>query len=163
MAKEDEGAEGAGGAPRPRSRRLLLLVILIFVLVLAGGGAYYFFFMRKAQDAAKTEEAPKPPKTYVFYNLPGFIVNLPGTAGRTSFLKITLSLELDSSADVAPVQAVMPRIIDYIQAYLRELKPEDLKGTAGLSRARQELLDRVRDAAPTANVNDVLFQEVLIQ
>ncbi len=173
MAKENEAQEapaaaaGAAAPPEPKrrvSRRLLLFVILPLVLLLAGGAAYYFFFFKKAQDETKAEKPPPPPKTYVFYNLPGFVVNLPSpTAGRTSFLKVTISLELDSQADVPKVQAVMPRIVDHVQSYLRELRPEDVKGTAGISRMRQEMLDRVVAAAPGAKVDDVLLQELLLQ
>jgi len=176
VAKENEAQEApaaaAGGAaapPEPKrrvSRRLLLFVILPLVLLLAGGAGYYFFFFKKAQDEAKAnaEKPPPPPKTYVFYNLPGFVVNLPSSvAGRTSFLKVTISLELDSQADVQKVQAVMPRIVDHVQSYLRELRPEDVKGTAGISRMRQEMLDRVAAAAPGAKVDDVLLQELLLQ
>jgi flagellar FliL protein len=175
VAKENEAQEApaaaAGGAaappPEPKrrvSRRLLLFVILPLVLLLAGGAGYYFFFFKKAQDETKADKPPPPPKTYVFYNLPGFVVNLPSsTAGRTSFLKVTISLELDSQADVPKVQAVMPRIVDHVQSYLRELRPEDVKGTAGISRMRQEMLDRVVAAAPGAKVDDVLLQELLLQ
>lgn len=174
MAKENEAQEapagGGGDAAAPAepkrrfSRRLLLFVILPLLLLLAGGAGYYFFFFKKAQEQAKAEKPPPPPKTYVFYNLPGFVVNLPSsTAGRTSFLKVTISLELDSQADVPKVQAVMPRIVDHVQSYLRELRPEDVKGTAGISRMRQEMLNRVAAAAPGAKVDDVLLQELLLQ
>ncbi len=167
MAKDDgaqDGTEGGGGRKRRLSRTLILFVILPLVVLLAGGAGYYYFFFSKKKDEAAAEKKPPPPKTYVFYNLPGFVVNLPAsTAGRTSFLKVTISLELDSAADVAPVQAVMPRIVDHVQAYLRELRPADLRGTTALSRMRQEMLDRVASAAPAAKVDDVLLQELLLQ
>lgn len=170
MAVEEGAQAGAGGAaPRaaePRSRfsrrRLLLFVILPLLLLLAGGAGYYFFFFKKKHEPEAAK--PPPPKTYVFYNLPGFVVNLATTTpGRTSFLKVTISLELDSAADVPAVQAVMPRIVDRLQAYLRELRPEDLKGTTALTRMRQEMLARVTSAAPNAKVDDVLLQELLLQ
>jgi len=169
VAKENEAPEApaaGGGAAEPKrrfSRRLLLFVILPLVLLLAGGAGYYFFFFKKAQQATQAEKPPPPPKTYVFYNMPGFVVNLPAAAGRSSFLKVTIALELDSQADVPKVQAVMPRIVDHVQAYLRELRPEDVKGTAGLQRMRQEMLDRVTEAAPAAKVDGVLLQELLLQ
>lgn len=164
MAKEDEAQDGAaGGGSKPRSsRRLLLFVILPLVLLLAGGAGYYYFFFNKKKAETQAEK-PAPPKTYVFYNLPGFVVNLPASSGHVSFLKVTISLELDSQADVPAVQAVMPRIVDHVQAYLRELRPEDLKGTAALTRMRQEMLARVTSAAPAAKVDDVLLQELLLQ
>jgi flagellar protein FliL len=170
VAKENEaptapaGGDGPPAEPKRRfSRRLLLFVILPMLLLLAGGTGSYFFFFKKPKEESEAEKKPPPPKTYVFYNLPGFVVNLPSTSGRTSFLKVTISLELDSAADVPLVQAVMPRIVDHVQSYLRELRPEDVKGTAGISRMRQEMLERVAAAAPGAKVDDVLLQELLLQ
>lgn len=163
MAKDDLAQGGA--EPKPRSgKRLLLFVILPLVLLLIGAGAYFFLFMKKKDDA-HAEDKPQPAKTFVYYNLPAMTVPLNGSAAgrRASFLNMTISLELDSAADVALVQAVMPRIVDYIGAFLRELRPDDLKGTAGLTRVREELLSRVTAAAPRAKVNDVLFQDVLLQ
>lgn len=175
MAKEDEGAgagaEAAAGAPaaapaappKRSSKKLLLFVILPLVLLLAGGLAYYFFFAKK-KDQANLEQPPPPAKTYVYYKMPEFVVNLPAsTAGRVSFLKLTISLELDSAADVQPVRQVMPRVVDRVQAYLRELRPDDVRGTAALGRLRQELFDRVTQAAPDAKVHDVLLEELLLQ
>ncbi|MFQ5467950.1 MAG: flagellar basal body-associated FliL family protein, partial [Kiloniellaceae bacterium] len=47
--------------------------------------------------------------------------------------------------------------------YLRELRIQDLQGSAGLQRLREELLLRVATAAYPAQVRDVLFREMLIQ
>jgi flagellar FliL protein len=163
VAKEETAGAAADAIapPKGRSKKLLLIVVAAFVLVLAGAGTYFFVFAKKKE--AVPAEAPQPAKTFVYYNLPEFVVNLPASTGRTSFLKLALSLELDSAADVASVQAVMPRVVDYLQTYLRELRPDDLRGTAALSRLRQELLLRVSAAAPLAKVNDVLLQELLLQ
>ena len=38
------------------------------------------------------------------------------------------------------IEAVMPRIVDNFQIYLRELRLEDLRGSAGIYRLREELL-----------------------
>jgi flagellar FliL protein len=58
---------------------------------------------------------------------------------------------------------VAPRVIDQFQTYLREMRVEDLRGSAGIYRLRQELLYRVNIAADPVKVKDVLFQEMLIQ
>ena len=78
-------------------------------------------------------------------------------------LTITQFLELENKEDVSKVQAVLPRIIDNFQVYLRELRIEDLRGSAGLYRLREELLTRVATAAAPAKVSDVLFKEMLVQ
>ena len=57
----------------------------------------------------------------------------------------------------------MPSITDSFQVYLRELRLEDLKGSAGLMRLKEELLVRLNIAAGTTQINDVLFKEMLVQ
>jgi len=57
----------------------------------------------------------------------------------------------------------MPRILDNFQVYLRELRLDDLKGSAGMYRLREELLLRVNAAVQPVQVKDVLFREMLVQ
>ncbi len=99
----------------------------------------------------------------IFYDLPELLVNLNTTGRKSSFLKIRISLELRNPEDVPTIEGMMPRIIDNFQVYLRELRVEDLQGSAGLYRLREELLMRVSAAAAPAKVSDVLFKEMLIQ
>ena len=72
-------------------------------------------------------------------------------------------MELENSGDIKRVETVMPRIMDNFQAYLRELRIEDLKGAAGMYRLREELLSRVNAALAPVKVHDVLFKEMLVQ
>ena len=64
---------------------------------------------------------------------------------------------------MAAIEHVLPRIVDHFQVYLRELKPDSLKGSAGVYRLRQELLTRIAAAAYPLKAKDVLFREVLVQ
>ncbi len=171
MAKEDKAPAGGEGEGEPKElrrralsgKKLVFFVIIpgLLVLLLLAGGAY-FFLGKKKEEAPVATEAPKA-KQLVYYNMPEILVNLNAAGRRSSFLKMSISLELDSAADVPRIQAVMPRIVDNMQAYLRELRADDLRGSAGLFRLREELLARVNAAAQPAKVNDVLFQEVLVQ
>ncbi len=65
--------------------------------------------------------------------------------------------------DKAAVAAAMPRILDLFQTYLRETRPEELRGSAGTYRLREELIGRASLAATPARIVDVLFTQVLIQ
>jgi len=99
----------------------------------------------------------------VFYEMPEMLVNI-NTAGRTrNFLKIKVSLELNSEADIARIDNVLPRIVDNFQVYLRELRLEDLQGAAGMYRLREELLNRVNAAVRPSQVKDVLFKDMIVQ
>jgi flagellar FliL protein len=57
----------------------------------------------------------------------------------------------------------MPRILDNFQVYLRELRLDDLRGSAGMYRLREELLARVNAAVAPVKVRDILFKEMLVQ
>jgi flagellar FliL protein len=61
------------------------------------------------------------------------------------------------------IQPVMPRITDTFQTYLRELRPTDLDGSAGLYRLKEELTRRVNAAIAPNKVNAVLFKEIVVQ
>jgi flagellar FliL protein len=155
----------------PASKKKLLIIIAVPLLLVAiGAGLYVGGFIPKMGQ----KEVVAPPKggnpdvvaagPSHFYELPDMIINLAGDkAGRQRFLKLRITLELNSLQDEKVVASVLPRVMDHFQTYLRELRLEDLRGSAGIYRLRQELLDRVRTATNGAGVRDVLFEEVLVQ
>lgn len=98
-----------------------------------------------------------------FLALPTMIVNLRTEDETPRYLRLTVQLEMNSAADVPAVEAVIPRVVDQFQTYLRELRVKDLRGSAGIYRLQMELLWRVNQAAAPVEVKDVLFQEILIQ
>ena len=91
------------------------------------------------------------------------LVNLNSSGRKTGYLKISVSLEVGSEEDFTRLDLVLPRIVDDFQVYLRELRIEDLHGSAGLQRLREELYMRVSNAAAPTVVRDVLFREMLVQ
>lgn len=98
-----------------------------------------------------------------FLQIPNMLVNLASSDGQPRYLRLSVQLELESEEDLHAVEAVMPRVVDQFQTYLRELRVKDLRGSAGMYRLQMELLARVNAAAYPVEVKDVLFQEILIQ
>ncbi len=154
------------------SGKKLVLFIVLPVLLIGGGvgGAMAFgvfdslFGGEKAAEEGKAEEGEKKKaENAVYYNLPDLLVNLNSEGRKTHYLKLSIALEIENQADSERLQAVLPRIIDNFQVYLRELRVEDLRGAAGIYRLREELLMRVNAAARPVKVNDVLFKEMLVQ
>lgn len=163
---EVEGEDGEDSRPRKRwsgKRIVLLVVVPLFVLLGAGAGVWFSGILDSEDPAAVGEVAETPPEDAVFFDLPDLLVNLSTSGRRSSFLKIKISLEVASEEDIGRLESVLPRIIDNFQVYLRELRAEDLRGSAGLYRLREELLMRVQTAARPAVVRDVLFREMLVQ
>lgn len=100
----------------------------------------------------------------VYYNLPEFLVNLDTTSKQTSFIKMKVTLEAPSDGDNAEaIDGRLPRIIDKFNTYLRLLRTSDISGSAGLYRLREELLLQVNKEIYPGKVNDILFQEIIVQ
>jgi flagellar FliL protein len=156
----DEGApEGKKRFALPPMKYLIIGGAALAVLAGAGGGGYYFL-------THKSE--PKPDvaavKPAVFVDLPEVLVNLSNTGSeRTQYLKIKLVLELAEQSMVAQITPVMPRVMDAFQTYLRELRPSDLEGSAGLYRLKEELTRRVNASIAPSRINAVLFKEIVVQ
>lgn len=102
------------------------------------------------------------PDGVVFYTLPDMVVNLQTADGRPTFLKLKLTLEMKEAGLAEHLQAEMPRMQDMFQTFLRELRPEDLAGSAGSFQLRAEILRRVNLIAAPGKVDAVLIEEMLV-
>jgi len=158
---KDEEGEGAAAKPKRKFPLKLILIVFASLVVLGGGGAaaYYVF---SANSGAK--HAAKMVKPAVFFDLPDIMVNLSTTGSdRTQYLKVKVVLELADVELKKQIQPVMPRVLDAFQTYLRELRPTDLDGSAGLYRLKEELTRRVNAAIAPNRINAVLFKEIVVQ
>ena len=165
QAEADVAAEEGmadGKSAQKKKFPLKLIVMAVGGLVLLGGGGAAFFMMKsKASTSAVAASVAKPP---AFLDLPDTLVNLSNTGNdRPQYLKVKIVLELPDQAMVAQVQPVLPRVMDSFQTYLRELRPTDLDGSAGLYRLKEELTRRVNNAIVPNRVNAVLFKEIVVQ
>lgn len=189
MAADDEndkpaGAEGADaeGGKKVGGKKKLLIIIIAAVLLLGGGGAGVFFSgilggEETAEHAEEGEHGEKAEGEHgaggahgegavaeaTFVPLDTIKVNLTSTTRKSVFAMISVSLALEKAEDKAAVDAAKPRIVDSFQTYLRELTVDEMRGSAGLLRLREELLLRVNAAVAPVKVRDILFQQVLIQ
>jgi flagellar FliL protein len=162
-AELEEGAEGEEAKPAKKKLPLKLIIMAAAgFLVLAGGGTgAYLFFGAKKPAPNSTAAVAKPP---VFLDLPDTLVNLSNAgAERSHYLKVKIVLEMADQQMVAQVQPVLPRVMDAFQTYLRELRPTDLEGSAGLYRLKEELTRRVNASIAPNRINAVLFKEVVVQ
>ena len=175
-AEAAEGGEAAGEGVVPRKKSKKLLLIGGGVLLLLGGGGVGAFFSGAldpllgiepppSAEQLQAEAAPEAPVVHepVFYELPEFIVSLLSNERRSPFLKLKVSLELTDPADEARIQKQLPRVTDDCQVYLRELRLDDIRGSAGTTRLREELHRRISAAVAPVEVRSVLFADLLIQ
>jgi len=180
-------------APAKKKLPLLFIIVPAALVVLGGGGGAAFFLMQPKAAAAEGGHgekagghAPAPKKSgghgasdgeanpalgvisdgpdgVVFYTLPDMVVNIQSRDGRPTFLKLKLTLEMKDAGLAHHLQAEMPRMHDMFQSFLRELRPEDLAGSAGSFQLRAEILRRVNLIAAPGKVDAVLIEEMLVQ
>jgi flagellar FliL protein len=163
-AEGGEGGEAAAEAPKGKfGKKKIIIIAAAAVLVLAGGGGAAFFFLHGKSDKPDQPAAAAEDAKPVYFSLGDLLVNLSGEGKHPNFLKVKITLELTDEKDVPLMENIKPRIMDNFQVYLRELRIEDLRGSAGMYRLREELLTRVTEAAQPIRVRDVLFQEMLVQ
>ena len=185
---EGDGAEGEAAEGKKKLPLKLVLMGAAGALVVVGGGgtAAYMFLAPKGEKAgAHGEKAKKKeskgghgaekgkaapggaivrdgPDGVIFYTLPDIVVNMQTAEGRPTFLKLKLTFELPDDHTVEVLDPNMPRLQDMFQAFLRELRPEDLNGSQGSYQLRMEILRRVNLVVAPAKVNAVLIEEMLI-
>ncbi len=154
------------------SRKTLMFIVAPAVLgvVVLGAAAYFFLFSggEPPKTAAGTPGAPGQTQVATehptFVDVPEILVNLATTGDKPAYLKLSVSLELKGGEEAAKaLEPVMPRVVDQFQTYLRELRVEDLSGSAAMFRLKEELLRRVNMAIEPVEIRDVLFKEMIVQ
>lgn len=188
MADETTDEVEAEGKPKSGKKKLLLFGALGLVLLLGGaGGAAWFLGLLgggEAADMAADEAGAHAPATdghegarhaasgdghgdgaeaVVFVDMPDVLVNLQSGGQRIRFLKLRAALEVGSEEVATKVKALMPRIMDSFQLYLRALTVDEVSGSGGLQRLKEELATRVNFAVQPTRVEDVLVKEMLVQ
>jgi flagellar FliL protein len=162
-SKPDEAAETP--AKKGGKGKLILLAVPV-ALLLAGAGLWFtgilphLLGMEKHDDKAAEAAKPVPPS---YVDVPEMVANLNNGTHKPSYVKLSARVEVPNPGDVDKVKSGMPRLQDMMQTYLREMRPEELRGSAGTYRLREELLVRANVAVAPAKVSDVLFTQMLVQ
>lgn len=166
---ETEGVSEADVAPPAKSgkKKLMLIGIGAAVLLIGGGAGAYFAGVFSGDTPPATADGEHaeaaPPVNPTYWSAPDLIVTLNANERKTRYLKLRTTLELASPDDVAKLEEFTPRLIDYCQIYLRELRPDELRGSAAIVRLREELLRRVNLAVAPVAVRNLYFTDIFIE
>ncbi len=162
----DEGDDASEeGGKRKLSKKMLMIIAGVGVLFLVGGGVGAAFLLGWVGGGESPEEIAieqaQAPKFY--YDLPEITVNLANAERRAQYLRLLVALEMSNEEIGAVIEPNLPRILDVFQTYLRELRVSDLEGSAGLFRLKHELQRRINLAIFPAEIDAVLFREIIVQ
>lgn len=182
MAEETDA--GAAAEAKPKSKKKLIIIgAAAAVLLIGGGGAFFMMKGGKEAGAAHAEASgghgdEKAESGHgakeggghgetagaAYVDLPEMTVNL-ATVDREKqrYVRLAVALEVDEPKAAEIIKPMMPRVLDSFQTHLRELRPDDIRGSSGVYRLKEELLRRVNTAVAPAKVDAVLFKEIVVQ
>ena len=152
----------------PKKKKLLLL-IPIFLVVGTVIGLYFsgiadsFLTVDRSKDTEAPEKKEKQgdASSAFFFDVPEILVNLSVRPGQKPiYFKIKVALEMNSAADMEQADKMLPRIVDSLQFYLREMRLEEIQGSVGTYRLKEEIQSRLNRILAPVKVNDVLFKEI---
>ena len=161
-----DAAPAKGAKPGGKKKLIMIAVPVLLIVIVAGlwfTGILPNLLGMGHKAEAEEHQAKEVSHAPVFVELPEMVANLNAPGRRASFVKLKVRLELSKEADQAAFTAAQPRVVDVFQTYLREMRPDELRGSAGTYRLREELIARAGLAAAPAQVVDVLFSELLVQ
>ncbi|WP_336814324.1 flagellar basal body-associated protein FliL [Bosea sp. MMO-172] len=166
MAKKAKAKEeGAAGEEAPKSKKKLFIIIGgVVLLAAAGGGGWFFLKKPSPEQIAAAEAAAKAKNPIAFLDMKDMMISMSNAGqDRQPVMKIKVVLEIADAKAADQVRPLLPRIEDSFQVFMRELRPSDLEGSAGMYRLKEELLRRVNLTVHPAKVDAVLFKELLVQ
>lgn len=171
IAESTDGETVAPAKPPRFSKKLMIIIGAVVLLLVIGGGVAMMMLSSggEAKGAAEGEHAAAPAEeghgeggaTYI--DAPAMVVNLRGADGTARFLKIRFTLVPVSAGKAEEIKAKLPAVVDAFQPFLRELRPEDLAGSAAVFRIKEEMLVRANAALGPGEIKDILIQDLIQQ
>ncbi len=116
------------------------------------------------EEGHTADESPAPePKSLAdvgFVRIDPILISFPqGAISR--HLRFSAHLEVPT-AYLKEVEAVLPRVVDVLNGYLRALEPADLEHPAALIKLRAQMLRRVQIITGVGRVRDLLIAEFIL-
>ena len=168
-----EAKDETGDEPVRKGKSKLLLIACVLALV-AGGGGFFVVYSgllvlpfgggggtgHATAEAGEQAQAPAPFEPGAYIHLEPLILSL-GPQSESEHLKITLALEVGPGRE-AEVEAVMPRVIDILNGFLRAVDEREFELPRSMERLRAQMLRRVMLVTPEGAVRDLLIQEFVL-
>lgn len=169
MSEDNEETPTPEGEEPAKRSKLPLILGLVLFLAAAGGGFYATFsgtlsiasLMGGEKADGEEDIAMAAASRPTFFPLGETIIPL-GPDAEAEFLLMTSEIEIDPK-DLEAFEALMPRIQDLFNTYLRAVEARDLEQPNATMRLRDQLLRRLRVIAEPAMPRDLLFTSFILK
>lgn len=151
----------------PKKKSKLPLIIGVLLALLGGGGGFYAVQsgLLFGSEETHSEEIVKaselgPLPDVAFVPVDPIVVSLYAADGP-KHLKFSAQLEVPTS-EKSNVEALMPRVVDIFNGYLRAIEVADLEDPTAMIRFRIHLLRRAQLVVGDERVKNLLIMEFIL-
>ncbi len=121
----------------------------------------------RGEKAAKKDDGKKPEKGEraapgPVVKLPDFVVHLRDPE-VDRYARISIEVEVADEKAKEALTSRLPAVRDSFITYLSDRTTADLRGGENIARAKSDLAERLRDAAPGAPVKSLFVTELVVQ
>jgi len=165
MAEAEEPVEGEDDLPKNKSKKGLVIG-LVLALVLGGGGffaVYSGMVLGSDDEVAHMNDGTQdivdlPPVAFV--PIDPLVISL-GNGANNQHLRFRASLEVEPQYE-EDVTALIPRVLDILNSYLRAVEISDIEDPSALISLRAQMLRRIQLVTGEGRVRDLLIMEFVL-
>jgi flagellar FliL protein len=152
------------------SNKLMFVLVTVLLVLTIGLTAGFFMMWNKlsalttvGNTAAALQTGQAQTATLgPLFPLDTFIVNL-ADAGRSRYLRVTMDLELDLSADAAQLTKKLPQVRDSILMILPSKQFDEIASMEGKIALRDEIIAKLNSLFAGNVVTNIFFTEFVVQ
>ena len=157
--------------------KIILIVVILLVVIAVGGffGYKIFISKNKSQPSNMPQNVPVNsvqnqgnanyvlvnPVSAFTYDLDEFLINLADEDGKR-YLKTKIVLGYDEKKLLKELDKNKPIIRDSINTVLRSKKVKDFD-QKGVDNIKKEILDKINPMFQKGRINNVYFNDILVQ
>jgi len=159
----------ADSVEKPAKRGKMSLILLIVLALAGAGGGFYLVYAgliptgmheSEAPDREDDHGVPVSLKDIAFVKIDPILISL-NDSQRAQHLRFRAQLEVAAEHQHA-VEAVLPRVTDVLNSYLRALELADIRDPLALTQLRAQMLRRVQVVVGKNRVRDLLIMEFVL-
>ncbi len=152
---------GESGGSRRRISMMTIIILVVGLIVLGVGGFFAYKYVGEMLGLTISNAEQGTGSDYM--PLDEMTISIKSNSARQQYLKLKFSFQLANASDRIEVTRNLPRILDDFQAFLRELKVEEIQGSEGWYRLKEEMVIRANTILTPTQIQEVLISDLVIQ
>ncbi|RTK92906.1 MAG: hypothetical protein EKK61_02255 [Rickettsiales bacterium] len=159
--------ETTGDDKKKKIKKILIIAVPILLVVV--GITLFFFFVIKAPKKEAEKEIPQSQKhdqvkldSNTYLDIDPITVGLTQISDKKEYLRIDLTLRLNTQEENTAILAKMPIIKDTLITFLRSLRSTDFNSSSSSIYLKEEIAKRINKITSPIIIKEVLFQEITL-